>query len=78
MARSLTIQRLNAPTAQASPQAIRISEASRTSIPSRAVSRATAAMATPAARKPSPVRIQARKVRSLAKVKRGSGSVPSA
>jgi hypothetical protein len=31
-------------------------------------------MATPAARKPRAVRIQARKVRSLAKVKRGSGS----
>ena len=78
IARSLPIHLLNAPIPQASPQMTRTAEASRISRPSRSVRCATAAIATPAARKPSPVRIQARKVRSLAKVNRGSGSEPAA
>ena len=78
IALSLPIHLLNAPIPQAKPQMTRTAAASRTSRPSRSVRCATAAIATPAARKPRPVRIQARKVRSLAKVNRGSGSEPAA
>ena len=54
IARSLPIHLLNAPIPQANPQMTRTAAASRTSSPSRSVSRATAAIATPAARKPRP------------------------
>jgi hypothetical protein len=40
------------------------------------IGRLTASRATPAANRASEVRIQARKVRSLARLNRGSGSVP--
>ncbi len=77
MARSLRDHRTYAPAEQTSPQTSRSREAALSSVLSRPTIVLTAAMPAPPARKPSEVRIQARKVRSLANENRASGSDPT-
>ena len=76
MARSTRTQRKAAPPAMNIPTAVTNTASHiRTVGPSPAMGNAS--MATPPARNANDVRVQARNVRSLARVKRGSGSFPS-
>ena len=77
MARSFRTHRTYAPVEQTRPQTSSSSDASFSSRLNRPTMVLTAAMPAPPARKPSEVRIQARKVRSLASEKRASGSEPT-